>query len=301
MSGTFVTGPVRVRVPASSANLGPGFDSLGLALDLHDDLEGEVLDGGGLEVHVDGAGAGAVPLDETHLVVTAMRATFDALGVSPPGLRLRCRNEVPHARGLGSSSAAIVGGVVLAAALVTEGDRLDADARLRIADRLEGHPDNVAAALHGGLTLAWTDEHGPHVHAVPVDVPLVVAVPPTPVETSVARGLLPASVPHADAARNAGRTALVVPALTGHPELLLAATDDRLHQHYRAAAMPESYALVGHLRRQGIPAVISGAGPTVLAFAPHAGQADAVLAAAPHGWLARPLDVAARGAHVVRT
>ncbi|MDO9377854.1 MAG: homoserine kinase [Nocardioidaceae bacterium] len=298
MSSVFVPGPVRVRAPASSANLGPGFDAFGLALDLHDELEGEIQDGG-LDVHVDGAGAGTVPLDETHLVVTAMHATFDALGVRPPGLRLRCRNEVPHARGLGSSSAAIVGGVVLAAALVTDGDRLDDDARLRIADRLEGHPDNVAAALRGGLTVAWTTDDGPHVHAAAVDVPLVVAVPPTGVETRLARGLLPASVPHAEAARNAGRSALMVPALTGHPELLLAATEDQLHQRYRASAMPDSFDLVQALRAQGVPAVISGAGPTVLAFTPVEGQDQLVASLVPQGWLLRRVAVAARGAHVV--
>lgn len=299
---TFVEGPVRVSVPATSANLGPGFDSLGLALALYDELEGEVL-ASGLVVEVEGSGAGEVPLDESHLVVRSMRATFELLGQQPPGLRLSCRNVVPHARGLGLSSAAIVGGVVLARALVAGGELLlDDDSLLRLAARLEGHPDNVAPALLGGFVVSG--QEAGEFYAVPsaVDprVGAVVLVPPTPVSTEMARGLLPDTVPHADAAADAGRAALLVAALAGQPEHLLLATRDYLHQSYRRPAMPESLALVEELRADGVPAVISGAGPTVLAFTDGADGATtrAVLARTPQGWWSSHLGVDTSGATV---
>ena len=298
---TFVEGPVGVRVPATSANLGPGFDTLGLALDLRDSLEAEVT-GGGLVVEVEGYGAGEVPLDERHLVVRAMRATFERLGQSPAGLRLSCTNVIPHARGLGSSSAAIVGGVWLARELVAGGRLLlDDTALLDLAARMEGHPDNVAPALLGGFVISGQDPDGSF-WAVPgaVDprVGAVVFVPPTPVETEAARGLLPADVPHRDAAANAGRAALLVAALSQSPEQLLRATEDRLHQDYRRPAMPESLALVEALRADGVPAVISGAGPTVLAFTdgPGTTAATALLARCPAGWSAQALAVTPAGA-----
>jgi homoserine kinase len=298
---TFVEGPVRVRVPATSANLGPGFDTLGLALDLHDRLEAEVLPDG-LVVEVHGYGEGQVPLDERHLVVRAMRATFDRLGKQPSGLRLSCTNVIPHARGLGSSSAAIVAGVWLARELVAGGRLLVDDAALLdLAAGLEGHPDNVAPALLGGFVISGQDADG-RFWAVPgsVDprVGAVVFVPTTPVETEAARGLLPADVPHADAAANAGRAALLVAALSGRPEELLRATEDRLHQQYRRPAMPESLALVEALRADGIPAVISGAGPTVLAFTDGPGSVatEELLARCPAGWGGHALAVSGTGA-----
>ncbi|WP_436698488.1 homoserine kinase [Nocardioides sp. BYT-33-1] len=298
---TFVEGPARVRVPATSANLGPGFDTLGLALDLHDRLEAEVTSGG-LVVEVHGYGEGEVPLDDRHLVVRAMRATFDRLGKQPPGLRLSCANVIPHARGLGSSSAAIVAGVWLARELVAGGRLLlDDAALLDLAARLEGHPDNVAPALLGGFVISGQDADGSF-WAVPgsVDprVGVVVFVPTTPVETEAARGLLPAVVPHGDAAANAGRAALLVAALSSHPEELLRATEDRLHQEYRRPAMPRSLALVEELRSDGIPAVVSGAGPTVLAFADGPGSVttEALLARCPQGWSGQALAVTGTGA-----
>lgn len=295
---TFVDGPVRVSVPATSANLGPGFDSLGLALAMRDELEAEVV-GAGLRVEVTGAGAHEVPLDESHLVVRAMHAAFDLVGVHPPGLRLSCHNVIPHARGLGSSSAAIVAGVVLARALVAGGTLLVDDATLfRLAARLEGHPDNVAPAFFGGFVISGHEEDFYAVTS-PVDprIETVVFVPPTPVSTEVARSLLPATVPHADAAADAGRTALLVAALAGQPEQLLRATRDYLHQDYRRAAMPESLDLVDALRADGVAATVSGAGPTVLAFTDASGS-DALASRCPGGWDARRLAVDRDGARL---
>ena len=290
---TFVEGPVDVRTPASAANLGPGFDTLGLALTMHDRLEAEVVDDG-LEVVVNGEGADDVPRDRSHLVVRAMDAAFDVLDKQPPGLRLTCDNSIPHARGLGSSSAAIVGGIVLARALVDGGEeQLDDTAAYQLASDLEGHPDNVAAALFGGFTIAWLDGAVASVQRLDVVARVTVLVPPDAVSTEAARGLLPDLVPHRDAAANASRAALLVAALTDDPTHLLAATEDFVHQSYRAEAMPQSFELVLGLRSAGVPAVISGAGPSVLAF----GRGlDGVV---PAGWVSHELDVEPRGAHVV--
>ncbi|CAN5593924.1 homoserine kinase [soil metagenome] len=292
-------GPVTVTVPATSANLGPGFDALGLALALRDRLEAEVLPRG-LVVEVHGAGADAVPRDETHLVVRSMRAGFEALGVSPAGLRLTCHNVVPHARGLGSSSAAIVGGLGLARALVEDGAALlDDDALFRLAATIEGHPDNVAPACFGGFVISGRDAGAFYAVRAGLDpqIGAVVLVPPDGVETEVARGLLPAQVPHADAAANAGRAALLVAALAGRPEHLLRGTRDLLHQDYRRPAMPATLDLVEALRADGVPAIVSGAGPTVLAFTggPEAASSADVLARCPHGWSAQHLELDTRG------
>ena len=425
---SFRAAPVRVRVPASSANLGPGFDAVGLALALYDDVVVRVADEG-LYVDVAGEGADKVPRTGRHLVVRALRAGFDALGGQPRGLEVVCANRIPHARGLGSSAAAIVAGVVAARALALGGEEtLDDAAVLGLAAELEGHPDNAAACLLGGLTVAWTDEAGSvglagragagqpatgqaatgqattgqvaagHAgpadagqaagHATPGQVPPgssapgqagagqsgragpagagppgragvgqgdgpgpagpgragqggvgqsgvgqpgarqpgagragpeagpgrwaravrlepspslcpVIFVPVSTGSTTRARKLLPEAVTHADAARNAGRAALLVHALTSPdagPALLLAATEDRLHQQYRAPAMPRSAALVDALRRAGVPAVVSGAGPAVLAFATHGIDLSGY---APRGWTTEPVTVDLAGAAVL--
>ena len=296
---TFVEGPVRVSVPATSANLGPGFDSLGLALDLRDTLTGEVT-GSGLRLEVSGEGESDLPRDGSHLVVRAMHRAFDAMGERPPGIHLRCHNVVPHARGLGSSSAAIVGGIALARGLVAGGSLvLDDEAAFRLAARLEGHPDNVAPAWYGGFVVSGRE--GGEFWAVPASVDprvsAVVLVPPTPVSTAVARGLLPATVPHADAAANAGRTALLVAALAGRPEHLHLATRDYLHQAYRRPAMPASMDVVEELRSRGIAAVVSGAGPSVLALCAD-GDAAELQRAAPAGWRAHHLRLDRDGVRV---
>jgi len=258
---------VRVRVPASSANLGPGFDSLGLALGCYDEVEVAVTDDG-LVVEVDGAGAEWVPRDESHLVVRSLRASFDALGErQPPGLRLRCRNAIPHSRGLGSSAAAAVAGAAAAAALAGRDLEAETAALLQVTASMEGHADNAAASLLGGFVIAWNN--GERYDAVRIDahpsLRPVLLVATARSSTKTTRGLLPDQVPLADAAFTGSRTALAVHAFTARPELLMNATEDRLHQGYRRPAYPRSAELVDALRAGGIPATISGAGPSVLA------------------------------------
>jgi homoserine kinase len=307
-----------VRVPATSANLGPGFDALGLALGIYDVVEAEVLPEG-LEVTVDGEGAGHVPLDEQHLVIQALLAAAGSFGVGPPpGLRLTAHNAIPHGRGLGSSAAAVVAGVTLFDLLapVDNGRR----ALLPVAARLEGHPDNVAAALLGGLTIAWCEPvtwPGPQADQELVEEPTwvaratrlqphlslepVVLIPEHRLETKHARTLLPDHVGHADAARTAGRAALLVHAMTSEPGLLLPATEDWLHQQSRTVAMPETLRLVAALRSRGYAAVVSGAGPSVLVLCVGDPEGDlgapaqALLDRPPPGWLALAPGIAHQG------
>ncbi|MGI5212251.1 homoserine kinase [Plantactinospora sp. CA-290183] len=296
MRPSFVSEPVRVRVPATSANLGPGFDTLGLALALYDHVSARITPDG-CRVEVTGQGAGELPTGDDHLVVRAMRAAFDALGGQPSGLAVECVNRIPQARGLGSSSAAIVAGVQLARALVDDGgQRLDDAAALRLAAELEGHPDNVAPCLLGGFTIAWSEPGAPAravALAVAPEVRPTVFVPETRGLTSVARAALPPSVPHPDAAANAGRAALLVHALTADPALLFAATEDRLHQDYRAEGMPGTAALLAELRAAGVAAVVSGAGPSVLALTSPPEEFAAGM-----GWAVQRLGIDVAGAQV---
>lgn len=297
---------VHVRVPATSANLGPGFDTLGLALNVHDELE-VVATESGVTIEVTGVGAPgtdlAVPTDETNLVARALLHVFDRVGVVPPGIAITATNSIPHGRGMGSSGAAIVEGVLAAKGLL-EGivDVSDAEV-LRYATELEGHPDNVAPAIFGGLTIAWVDETGPRHKQLAVHrgVSLLVAVPEATMSTSLARSLQPTEVPHADAVFNLSRSALLVAALTQSPELLFDATEDRLHQTYRASAMPETSALIRDLRAAGHAAVVSGAGPSVLVLASDPAarlDAAAVVENRPEAWHARLLAVDIRGGTV---
>lgn len=291
---------VRVRVPASSANLGPGFDSLGLALGLYDEIEVcAVPEGVGVEVL--GEGAGQVPCDDRHLVVRAMRTAWNITGDAPGGLRLRCRNAIPHSRGLGSSAAAAVAGAVAAVVLAGRDVELERDLLLQVTAGMEGHADNAAASLLGGFVIAWetAGSTAGRFHAVRLDahpgIRPVVLVAGVESSTSTTRGLLPDRVPLADAAFTGSRTALAVLAFTQRPELLLPATEDRLHQGYRRPAYPESADLVDALRAHGVPATISGAGPTVLAL-----TADGTLPAGLdlHGFSTLPLPVDTSGAQV---
>ena len=371
--------PVVVRAPASSANLGPGFDALGLALSLHDVAVARVT-GSGLDIEVSGEGSETAAAGEAHLVVRAMRAAFDVLGGQPPGLSLRSLNAIPHGRGLGSSAAAIVTGILAARGLARDGAALlPDDAVLTLAASLEGHPDNVAACLHGGLTISWTAlppgpgygpdpvpagpgygpdpvpaglgygpdpvparlgygpdlepagpgsrpaadpagypapdpgrrgdgsaaaaPPGPRVVRLPVleEIRPVVFVAEESLATQTARGVLPAAVPHRDAAANAARSALLVAALIRVPEVLFDATQDFLHQPYRASVMPRTADLLGRLRAAGVAAVVSGAGPSVLAFTV-AGErggpdlVDSIVAETGIGWRISPLAIDRHGA-----
>ncbi|WP_030899845.1 homoserine kinase [Streptomyces sp. NRRL F-5126] len=296
----FRAAAVRVRTPATSANLGPGFDAFGLSLGLYDDVVVRVADTG-LHIDIAGEGASSLPRDESHLLVSALRTAFDLLGGQPRGLEVVCANRIPHGRGLGSSSAAICAGIVAARAVTIGGDaRLDDTALLELATEIEGHPDNVAACLLGGFTLAWTENGAARairMDPAPSVVP-VVFVPDAPVLTRTARGLLPRTVPHVDAAANAGRAALLVEALTRRPQLLLPATEDRIHQEYRQPAMEQSLVLVDRLRGDGVPAMISGAGPTVIALVED-DAADKVARLAGEGWAANRLSLDAAGASVL--
>jgi homoserine kinase len=280
MTGPSMNGPspadpagtgVRVRVPATSANLGPGFDTFGLALAMYDEVDA-ALTAGGLSVEVSGEAAEDVPRDDSHLVVSSMLAGLRRWYGEPPGLHVRCHNTIPHSRGLGSSAAAIVAGVVAARALVDEHapprTRIGDDEVLDLATEIEGHPDNVAAALAGGFTLAWLGDDGARSVRMPphADVLPVVCIPDQPMSTATARGLLPAEVSHRDAVFNASRAGLLVAAMTQRPDRLLEATQDRLHQPYRVDAMPATGRLLSDLRARGIATVVSGAGPTVLAL-----------------------------------
>jgi homoserine kinase len=221
-----------------------------------------------------------------------------------PGLRLEARNVIPHGRGLGSSGAAVVSGLLAAKGLLDGDVELGPETLLRLATELEGHPDNVAPALFGGLTIAWVDEQGPQHKKLLVHrgVSPVVFVPEFTMSTSVARSLQPLSVPREDAVFNVSRSALLIAALMQSPELLLAATEDKLHQNYRAQAMPETDRLVRALRHGGFAAVVSGAGPSVLVLADGPGrrlEASALAAAAVDTpWEAHMLAVDFKGGTV---
>jgi homoserine kinase len=260
---------VKVRVPATSANLGPGFDTLGIALSFYDDLEVSTLPNGEISIEVEGEGAGQVPLDESHLVVKAILETFRRFGQPLPGLRLKATNRIPHGRGMGSSGAAVVSGIMAAKGLLSGTVEISDKDMLDLATEFENHPDNVAPALFGGLSIAWEDEKGPHTKKLSVHrgVAPLVLVPDTKMSTELARSMQPDSVPHEDAVFNVSRSALLVAAMVQSPELLFAATEDRLHQNYRAAAMPETDALIQLLRSHSHAAVVSGAGPSVLVLA----------------------------------
>jgi homoserine kinase len=298
---------VEVRVPASSANLGPGFDSVGCALGVWDTCRATVTEDPRLVVAVEGEGAGAVPLDATHLVHRAMQVAWSELGVEgPPGLRLECRNEVPHGRGMGSSATAIVTGIVAAQALhdVSRGldvEHLDLAFSNTLASRLEGHPDNASASVHGGVTLSWSDDEQVStttVHlSVHPDVEPVVFVPGAQLSTARARSVLPLQVRLADAAANSARAALLAHALASAPDHLLAATRDWLHQEARRPSYAGSMALVDTLRSAGHAAVISGAGPSVLVLSPR-DRVDEVRRHGGPGWRVLRPGIPDRGARV---
>lgn len=271
---------VTVRVPATTANIGPGYDSLGLALALHDTLTVETLETDELVFDLRGEGAATLPRDGSHLVVRAMEAAFKRLGFRHGGLHITAENVNPHGRGLGSSASAVVAAVSAANALVPVESSRGKDWILQLTSEMEGHPDNVAPAIFGGLALSWqdSDQYSSTATAVAQSVIPIVAVPDYELSTEAARALLPASVGHHAAAMNAGRAALLIHALTQKPEFLLAGTEDYLHQSYRAEAMRPSAALISALRGAGHAAAVSGAGPTVLVLANGENEAADALA-----------------------
>jgi homoserine kinase len=297
---TFHTDPVQVLVPATCANLGPGFDTLGLALETYDCLVGMVSEDSGVLVEVEGEGFQDVPRDASNLVVQAMALGFRAMQVRPEGFVLRCTNVIPHGRGLGSSAAAIIGGLGLARAMVVEGQELLPDELLlQVALEMESHPDNLAAALCGGFTNAWLEGDGAQSvrHEVHQAVVPITAVPAFKVPTSHARSALVPMVSREDASFNISRAALLVHALTNDPSLLLSATQDRLHQDARRAVYPAAMQLVDSLREAGLPAVISGAGPTVLVLGT-VGDVALVGATAGEQWKVSEHAVARQGVHI---
>jgi homoserine kinase len=301
---TFKANPIQVQVPATSANLGPGFDSFGLAFGMYDRYVAQILDEGGLDIDVTGEGADEVPRTEKNLLVKAMYKGFDFLGGRPKGLAVRALNVIPHGRGLGSSASVIIGGLVLARSLVLTGtDKMSDEALLNLANEMEGHPDNVAAALFGGATIAWQDlEKGKAIaHAIhlPVDprIKVMAFIPASPLATSKARKMLPESIPFADAQRNTTNAALMTQAITIRPDLLFAATEDFLHQSYRQEAMPASFALMTKLRAAGLAAFVSGAGPTVLALHTEGDEETTQLSRAGGAkFEGKSLEIASRGA-----
>jgi homoserine kinase len=296
---------VVVEVPATTANLGPGFDTLGMALTIQDRLSATVVDTPGILVDVHGVGEGEVPTDETNLIARSMAHAFASKKIPMPGIHLEAHNVIPHGRGLGSSGAAIVSGVMAAKGLLEGIAEFSASELLALATDMEGHPDNIAPSLFGGLTIAWMTDEGPKHKKLSVHrgVSLVVAVPEdSSMSTQLARSLQPETVPHQDAIFNLSRSALLIAALIQSPELLFEATEDRLHQNYRASAMKDTDALLQSLRAKGYAAVVSGAGPSVLILCPDPGQRldiAQVVEAHPGGtWTSHMLTVDERGATV---
>jgi homoserine kinase len=288
---------VSVSVPATSANLGPGYDALGLALEIRDFVTAQFTEDNKVTVEVIGQGAGKLPTDETHLIAKTIIDACKAFGTEVTGLHVECKNAIPQGRGLGSSAAAIVAGLVLASELTYA--RASEDELLQMANAIEGHPDNVAACLLGAMTIAWLEDDGKansvsmNVHP---DVSPVLGIPQTELDTHKARGLIPEMIPHVDAAFNAGRSALLVAAMIGDPDFLLEATEDKLHQPFRSQAYPESMELISQLREAEIAACISGAGPTVIALCTSDQVAQAAEIIAKSGFTAAPIAVADQGA-----
>jgi len=296
-----VSGAVRVVVPASSANLGSGFDSAGLALSMFDEIEASFTDKPGVQVDVDGEGRNSLPRDENHLIARVMLKTFANLSMPVQGLYLRCINRIPHGRGLGSSAAAISAAVVAARALAgTQGTRMDDQGALELASSIEGHPDNVAACLYGGFTVSWIDDQSlaravkikAHESIIPV-----VMIPKFEVDTEQARALLPSHVPHRDAAYNVARSALLVHAMTIDPDYLFEATADRIHQEYRRPSMQSASALVTSLRMKNHAAYISGSGPSVCVLT-NSKNVEEVISLVPDDFDAQQLEIAEAGTSV---
>ncbi|MEJ5998655.1 homoserine kinase [Corynebacterium sp. H130] len=292
---------VHIRVPASSANLGPGFDTLGIALSLYDDIEAEVISEG-LELTIEGEGADVLPRTEKHLVIRAINLGLSEAGVSAPGLKVHCVNRIPQSRGLGSSASAAVGGIAIAQAL--SGGVLTTEQMVHLSATFEGHPDNSSASVLGDVVVSWTESQDGETVYKAVTVPAHPAikataiVPATHASTSEVRKVLPASIPHVDARFNVARAALLTHAIQHDPSLLFEATKDRLHQGYRAKALPVTTDWVERMRGKGLAAFVSGAGPTALALHTDDFPAELQEAALAEGHRVFDLEIAA-GVEVV--
>ena len=275
---------VKVIVPATAGNLGPGFDALGMALGVFDEVDVRALASSEVIIEIDGEGSETLARDESHLVVRALREALDRVGASQVGLQIRATNRIPHGKGLGSSAAAVVAGISAARAMIAEPEALGEAEALRIATAFEGHPDNAAPAIYGGATVAWVEADGAHASplALFAGSETAVLIPGSTLPTKEARAVLPPQVPHTHAAFNVGRAALLVNALASRPQDLLAATEDKLHQPYRADVMAPAVEMMRLLRDRGLAAVVSGAGPSVLVLG--ADLADAGLADGAPEW-----------------
>lgn len=290
---------VMLTVPATTANLGPGFDSIGLALDIRDRITASVVESG-VTVSISGNGADSLPNDETHLIAKVALDAAQQWGQPLSGLAIECQNNIPQGRGFGSSAAAIIAGLVIAREL-TGTDVSDAQI-LQQANVIEGHPDNISACLFGGLTVnSWTSLDDVQSVSLPVhkDVVVVMGIPQAELNTHKARGLLPDTVPYEDAIFNASRSALLIAAMTSHPEQLMSATADRLHQNYRKSAYSESFDIVSALRTAGIGGAISGAGPSVIALTTSAQAQAATDIISGGGFQARQVAISSIGVQVL--
>lgn len=288
-----------VRVPATSGNLGPGFDSMGMAHNVWDEVHVR-LTTGSTRVQILGEGREKLPTDESHLIVRAMRRAMDAAGLPQSGIELNCRNGIAQGRGLGSSAAAVVAGLMLVRGLVDHPEELDDTTLLNLAVEFEGHPDNAAPAIHGGAVISWMNGNESYIAPLKLasELRTTLLVPSAELPTTTARAVLPKQIPHEDGAFNSARAALLVLALEDRPDLLWEATNDRLHQDYRASSMPESASVLKALRNAGWPAVISGAGPSILVFDKLDQQTVDVLAK--RGFKAIT-GAPAKGAHLIDT
>lgn len=268
---------VSVKVPATIANVGPGFDCLGLALPLYNTvtIEETVLPGTGVEINVlvnenvtDEFSLEHVPMDENSIIYKAVELLYNSIGQSPSELKITIHSEIPIARGLGSSAAVIVGGLIAANELL--GRPADEAALLSIATEVEGHPDNVTPAIVGGLTMASMEDDGSIIYKKldwPNDWILTACVPEYELPTEISRSVLPKEVPYADAVFNAQRMAMFVQAVNTHDaELMKSALKDKLHQPYRMKLVPGLEKIMENLKHEEnvLGCVLSGAGPSIL-------------------------------------
>lgn len=300
---------VRVRIPATTANCGPGFDTLGIACTLYNEVELELTGAAGFaQIHVTGDGSDTLPTNERNLVLRSVRTVLDKVGEKQTGIRLSLLNAIPLSRGLGSSSAAIVGGLIAANAIV--GNPFNQAEILDMATVMEGHPDNVAPALYGGFTISVMQDAQVHCLRLPLprELKLVVCIPDFRLSTHKARQAIPSSVPHKDAVYNVSRAALLVGALAGgRLEYLSEALGDKLHQPYRAPLIPGMLQVFAAGKKAGALGVaMSGAGPSLMAYTverPEAVGEAMVAAFAAEKIMSRYLclDVDYEGAKVVET